>query len=97
MSFSCTSITINKDQSVIINIFLMNSFNNLLDQLTTPNVENSLRINFRIEYMIKSINFLIQRGLNLKLFLIQIRDASSYIFRNMRLWSKFNEYLIDLV
>jgi hypothetical protein len=59
VGFSSPCVSIHKYKPVIVDFVCMNSFNDLLNQLTTPDIKDSLGLNKGVKYMIKSVDLLI--------------------------------------
>lgn len=95
MCLSCPCVTINKDKSVVIYLVRMYTLNDLLNQLTTSDIENTFSIHYWIKHMIKCINFFVQWSLYFDLLLIQVSNTYSFSFLLLRLiWrSELYKYL----
>ncbi len=57
MSFTSTSITVDKDKSIIIGFIRMHSLNYLVNEVTAPDSKYALGINLGIKYVIEGIYF----------------------------------------
>jgi hypothetical protein len=54
------SIPIHKDKPIIINLILMHTLNNFLNQLPATYVKDTLRIDHRIKHMVEGVDFLVE-------------------------------------
>ena len=64
MCLTRACVAIHKYKPIIIDLVIMHAVNNLINQLTAPDFKNILRLNHRLEDMIKGVYFFIERGLD---------------------------------